>query len=179
MMITRRRRASLLTVAAATLMAAGCSAPRPAPAPTATTGPPVIASATSSTGPAPTIAPLATAMRQWEARAGQHFTQSGEALQQVTDASQAEDAAALGSGCQKLHDTNTVGLQRDLPTPDPKLTERLQRMIDDINTATHACVRFVLAREEVDAATYRDYLARAADHLHEAKTILEADLAPK
>ena len=105
-------------------------------------------------------------MRQWEAKAAEHFTASGKALQQVSEASAAGDEAALRSGCRQLHDANTVGLQRDLPTPDPRLTEELQRMIDDINTATHACVRFVLAREDVDAATYQDYLARAVEHLH-------------
>jgi hypothetical protein len=175
-MTTRGRgRSALLALAAVLLAAGGCSAHQDGSAPTATTA----ASATSSAEPAPTTTSPATAMRQWEQRAGDHFTQSSQALQQVSDASSAEDAAALGSGCQKLHDTNTIGLQRDLPTPDPRLTERLQRMIDDINTATHACVRFVLARQEIDAATYRDYLARAVDHLHEAKAILEADLAPR
>lgn len=178
MITARRGRAAMLALAAWSLTAVGCSAPQKPAAPAATPGP-TIASASSSAEPAPTTTPLATAMRQWEERAGDHFRQSGQALQQVSDASAAEDAAALGSGCQKLHDTNTVGLQHDLPTPDPRLTERLQRMIDDINTATHACVRFVLAREEVDAATYRDYLARAVDHLDEAKRILEADLAPR
>jgi len=118
-------------------------------------------------------------MRQWEALAGEHFTQSGLALQQVSEASAAEDEAALQSGCYKLHDANTVGLQHDLPTPDRRLTEELQRMIDDINTATHACVRFVLAREAVDSATYQDYLDRAVEHLHRAKGFLDEDLAPK
>jgi hypothetical protein len=118
-------------------------------------------------------------MRQWEALAGEHFTQSGLALQQVSEASAADDEAALQSGCYKLHDANTVGLQHDLPTPDPRLTAELQRMIDDINTATHACVRFVLARDAVDAATYQDYLARAVEHLHRAKGFLDEDLAPK
>ena len=179
-MITERRgRAALSALAAVSLAAAGCAAQQNRPAPEATTSPTAAASSTSSAEPAPTTTSLANAMRLWEAAAGEHFTQSSQALQQVSDASAAEDAAALGAGCQKLHDTNTVGLQRDLPTPDPRLTERLQRMIDDINTATHACVRFVLAREEVDAATYRDYLARAVDHLHEAKAILDADLAPR
>lgn len=178
MITARRGRAAVLALAAVSLTATGCSAPPDRPAPEVATSPTIAASPSSSAEPTPTTTSLATAMRQWEERARNHFTQSSEALQQVSDASSAEDAAALGSGCQKLHDTNTVGLQRDLPTPDPRLTERLQRMIDDINTATHACVRFVLAREEVDAATYRDYLARAVDHLHEAKQILEADLAP-
>ena len=52
-------------------------------------------------------------------------------------------------------------------------------MIDDINTATHACLRFVIAREDADATNYRDYLARAVEHLHRAKEFLDADLAPK
>lgn len=128
---------------------------------------------------APTPVPLAEAMREWKSRAGDHFTASGKALQQVSEASAAGDEAALRDGCTQLHDTNTVGLQQDLPTPDPRLTDELQRMIDDINTATHACLRFVLNRDDVDAANYRDYLSKAVEHLHRAKEFLDADLAPK
>lgn len=134
---------------------------------------------TSTAEPAPTTTSLATAIRMWEAKAGEHFTESGKALQQVSEASAADDEAALLAGCKKLHDANAVGLQRDLPTPDPRLTEELQRMIDDINIAAHACVRFVLARDSVDATTYQDYLARAVAHLRRAKAILNADLQPK
>ena len=181
-MITARsgRAAALgMILAAVSLTAPGCSAQPDRPAATVTTSPVLAPSSTSSTEPAPATPSLATAIRQWEVIAADHFTQSGEALQRVSEASAAGDEAALLSGCRQLHDANTVGLQRDLPTPDPKLTEELQRMIDDINTATHACVRFVLAREAVDATTYQEYLARAVEHLHRAKAVLNADLAPK
>ena len=178
-MVTARRDRTALRVALAAVAftSTACSAQRTGPAATVAASPTVTSSAT--TQPAPATTSLAAEVRQWEATAGKHFILSGKALQQVTEASAANDEAALRSGCQQLHDANTVGLQRDLPTPDPRLTAELQRMIDDINTATHACVRFVLAREEVDAATYRDYLARAVEHLHRAKGILDADLAPK
>ncbi len=178
-MTTARGRAALgIALATVALSAPSCSArhtgPVATPAPGPSAGPPP-----SGTAPTPTAAPLAVAIRQWEALAGEHFTQSGLALQQVSEASAADDEAALQSGCHRLHDANTVGLQHDLPTPDPRLTAELQRMIDDINTATHACVRFVLARDAVDAATYQDYLARAVEHLHRAKGFLTEDLAPK
>ena len=161
------------------LIAPGCSARHTGPAATPAPSPMPVSPPTSSTAAPTTVAPLAVAMRQWEALAGEHFTQSGLALHQVSEASAADDEAALQSGCYKLHDANTVGLQHDLPTPDRRLTDELQRMIDDINTATHACVRFVLARDAVDAATYQDYLARAVGHLHRAKGFLNEDLAPK
>ena len=167
---------------AATLSAPGCAAQRTAPSATQMPAPEVSATtATATTAPAtpPAPVPLAEALRQWEARAGDHFAASGKALQQVSEASAAGDEAALQSGCAQLHDTNTLGLQHDLPTPDPRLTDELQRMIDDINTATHACLRFTLARADVDAANYREYLARAVEHLHRAKEILDAALAPK
>lgn len=168
-----------ISVAAVSLIAPGCSAQPGRPTGTATSIPAAAIPSTSTAEPAPATTSLSAAIRQWEATAADHFTASGQALQQVSEASAAGDEAALQSGCQRLHDANTVGLQHDLPTPDPKLTEELQRMIDDINTATHACVRFVLAREAVDATTYRDYLARAVEHLHRAKAVLNADLAPK
>lgn len=174
MITARHGRTGLAALAVAALVTAGCSAQRTEPAATTTSEPPP---ATSSAEPAPTS--LAAAMRQWEGVAGEHFTQSGEALQQVAEASAADDESALLSGCQKLHDANAVGLQRDLPTPDPRLTAELQRMIDDVNIAAHACVRFVLARDDVDATTYQDYLGRAVEHLHRAKGILDADLAPR
>lgn len=175
--MTIARRACAALAVALPVVAAGCSAHDGGSAPAS---PPVVSSAeSSSAAPVPTTTSLADAMKGWEAVAGEHFTASSDALQQVSEASAAEDAQALGSGCKKLHDANTVGLQRDLPTPDPKLTAELQRMIDDINTATHACIRFVFAREEADVATYQDYLARAVEHLHRAKSILDADLAPR
>lgn len=49
-------------------------------------------------------------------------------------------------------------------------------MIDDMNVATHACLRFVIARQSDDTITYQDYLARAVDHLQQAKSIVDADL---
>lgn len=167
-------RAAVLVVGV--LCAAGCSGPLAAgPAPdTANT-----AATTSAGTSAPATTSLADELRQWETVAGDHFTESSQALQEVAEASAGEDEAALESGCARLHDTNTVGLQHDLPTPDPKLTDELQRMIDDINTATHACLRFVTSRADTDAANYREYLARAVEHLNRAKEVLDADLAPK
>lgn len=162
-------------LAAATMGAPACSADAPSARPT--TVPEITTVTTTTTAPA--RADLAEAVRQWKDRAGDHFTESAKALEQVSEASAAGDEAALRSGCLRLHDTNTVGLQRDLPSPDPRLTDALQRMIDDINTATHACMRFVLNRDEVDAANYREYLARAVEHLHRAKEFMDADLAPK
>jgi len=166
----------VMVLSAATCTATGCAAgaDHPAAVPAA---PP--SSATTSPS-APTAPPSpATVLRQWEAVAGDHFTLSAEALQQVSEASAAGDESGLRSGCQQLHDANSIGLQRDLPTPDPKLTAELQRMIDDMNTATHACLRFILSRNTDDAGIYQDYLARAVDHLQRAKVILDADLAEK
>lgn len=152
------------------VFAAACSAPdRPAtsPAPSVT---PV------SPSPSPPPASMAAAIRDWEARTGDLFKQSARALQRVSEASDAGDEAAVRSGCAQLHDANAIELQRLLPTPDRELTAELQRMIDDMNVATHACLRFVIARQTGDSATYQDYLTRAVDHLHQAKVILDADL---
>ena len=138
------------------------------------------ASTTSTTAVSPTVptessAPsLQTQIREWKLRAGDHFSASGGALEQVSRASAAEDEAGMWSGCQRLHDANSTGLQDDLPTPDPRLTDELQKMIDDMNTATHACLRFVLGRRPGEAAIYQDYLARAIEHLQRAKTVLSA-----
>lgn len=154
----------------AVLVCAACSATGHAPAP-AETSAAAPATTTEITAP-PSASALATAIRQWEARAGDHFRQSAKALQEVNDASATEDESGLWSGCQQLHDTNSLGLQADLPTPDPGLTAELQRMIDDMNSATHACLRFVLGRDPADAANYQDYLARAVEHLRQAKLIL-------
>lgn len=141
---------------------------------------PVTATESSTPSTMPTApSPMPTAptsradpIREWEARAGEHFTQSAAALEKVAAASSTEDEAGLRSGCQQLHDTNSIGLQDDLPTPNQKLTNELQRMIDDMNVATHACLRFVLTRSTVDADTYQVYLGRAVEHLHSAKMIL-------
>lgn len=136
------------------------TASTPAVSPTATTVPGGIS--------------IATQIREWKLRAGDHFSASGDALEQVSRASAAEDEADMWSGCQRLHDANSIGLQDDLPTPDARLTDELQKMIDDMNTATHACLRFVLGRKPGEAAIYQDYLARAIEHLQRAKAILSA-----
>lgn len=115
-------------------------------------------------------------MREWEAVAGDHFTQSARALEKVSAAAGVGDDSAVRAGCTELHDTNTVGLQGHLPTPDPALTAELQRMIDDVNIAAHACLRFADGRDLTDAVTYQEYLGRAVDHLQRAKGILAADL---
>ena len=174
-----RRLVAGLLLAAAAVSPTACTPHRGTPPVATTPAPEATAGSSTTTAAAPAPVSLADAMRQWEGLAGDHFTASGTALQEVSEASAAGDETALQSGCTQLHDTNTVGLQHDLPTPDPRLTDELQRMIDDINTATHACLRFVLAREDADATNYREYLARAVEHLHRAKEFLDADLAPK
>lgn len=135
--------------------------------------PPDGSPASPSTTAAPPLS-RAEAIREWEGVAREHFKESAAALEQVSEASAAEDEAGLRAGCQRLHDTNSIGLQRDLPTPDPELTAEVQRMIDDMNVATHACLRFALGRDPVDASNYQQYLARAVEHLQRAKAILTA-----
>ena len=171
------------TLIAVALTLSGCATTSaPSSSPTAATVTTVTSTApipvtTATTDPVEPMDPAA-AMREWEALAGDHFKKSARALQQVSEAAEAGDEAAVRSGCQQLHDANAIGLQRDLPTPDPELTAELQRMIDDMNVATHACLRFVLARNPNDAIVYQDYLARAVDHLDRAKLLLDADLRP-
>lgn len=144
------------------------------PEPGVATTPP--AAPVPATTAAPTTSALTAAMWDWELRAGDHFKESARALQQVSEAVDRGDDAGVRAGCQQLHDTNAVGLQADLPTPDPELTSELQRMIDDVNVAAHACLRFTDTRHAEDATTYQDYLGRAMDHLATAKQILNADL---
>jgi hypothetical protein len=164
------------SVALAVLLVAGCStANEPAGERPAGSGA-SSASVMSTPAPTPAPTPMAAAIREWEARTGDLFTRSAHALHQVSEASDAGDEAAVRSGCQQLHVANAVQLQRLLPTPDPELTAELQRMIDDMNAATHACLRFVIARQSADSMNYQDYLTRAVEHLQQAKAILDADL---
>ena len=130
--------------------------------------------ATASTSAPGTATSPTDAVREWEARARLHFKETAVALEKISQSSNAEDEAGLRSGCQQLHDTNSIGLQDDLPTPDRELTKEIQQMIDDMDTASHACMRFALARDPVDADNYQAYLARAVEHLHRAKAILTA-----
>lgn len=172
--MTRLPRHVLLLVALVlTGSCAKANEPATQSAPTRTS--PTSTPATTSAASTPT---MADAIRAWEARTGDLFKRSGRALQQVSEASDANDETAVRSGCQQLHDINAVELQRLLPTPDPELTAELQRMIDDMNVATHACLRFVIARQPDDTITYQDYLARAVEHLQSAKVILDSDLRP-
>lgn len=153
----------------------GCAAGTDSSPPSSVVGDAPISETVSTPAPSSTRLPSrAEAIREWEAIAREHFKESAAALQDVSEASSAEDEEALRSGCQRLHDTNSIGLQRDLPSPDPMLTAELQRMIDDMNVATHACLRFALGRKPADADNYREYLARAVEHLHRAKAILTA-----
>ncbi|TXI39380.1 MAG: hypothetical protein E6Q56_06965 [Mycobacterium sp.] len=166
-----------LLAVALTVAAGGCAAERT-----------VVGSGTRSSAPdepAPAISQqaepspqpsLAAAMREWEAVAGDHFKDSARALEKVSAAAGVGDDSAVRAGCTDLHDTNIVGLQGHLPTPDPALTAELQRMIDDVNIATHACLRFADGRDLAEAVTYQEYLGRAVEHLQRAKGILAADL---
>ena len=148
----------------------GCAASNDTP-PVASPSAEAVSSTTAP--PAPPLS-RAAALREWEAVAREHFRESATALQEVSEASAAEDEAGLRAGCQRLHDTNSIGLQQTLPTPEPELTVEVQRMIGDMNVATHACLRFALGRDPVDAANYQQYLARAVEHLYRAKAILAA-----
>ncbi|HPX36597.1 MAG TPA: hypothetical protein PLH92_08725 [Mycobacterium sp.] len=167
-----------VTLLAALVFAGGCATmPEPATSPLRSPAS-TPASAPAVTAP-PEVSPevpRAAAIRDWERRTGDLFKRSAHALQQISQATDAGDESAVRSGCQQLHDVNAVELQHLLPTPDPELTAGLQRMIDDMNVATHACLRFVIARQSDDTITYQDYLARAVDHLQQAKSIVDADL---
>jgi hypothetical protein len=173
------RTAHWLPVAVAALVC-GCTVGNPTTSEPPVAGPSTAASITASTTPQRTTPPStppssrAEAIREWEGIAREHFKESATALEQVSQASAAEDEAGLRAGCQRLHDTNAIGLQEDLPTPDPQLTAEVQRMIDDMNVATHACLRFALGRDPTDADNYQEYLARAVEHLQRAKAILTA-----
>jgi len=135
----------------------------------------VTASATPQSTTTPSTSPSsAEAIREWEGVAREHFKESATALEQVSEASDGEDEAGLRAGCQRLHDTNSIGLQEDLPTPDRQLTAEVQQMIDDMNVATHACLRFALGRDPTDAGNYQQYLGRAVEHLQRARAILTA-----
>lgn len=167
----------------AALVVAACAAcavrPEAAPAPPQSeASAPAAAPQSETTAPSPTTPPAPTSatgeLREWKARAAEHFTASAQALEQVSRAAEAEDEAGLLSGCQQLHDANSTGLQQDLPTPDRRLTAELQQMIDDMNTATHSCLRFALSRKPAEADNYREYLARAMAHLQRAKATLNA-----
>lgn len=171
-------RGVLIAIVLAFLVPAGCATDTTVSGSGTTAAPPDDRTPMSS---APVTSPLrppslAAATREWEAVAGDHFEQSARALEKVAAASATGDDSGLVGGCAELHDTNTVGLQGHLPTPDPALTAELQRMIDDVNIATHACMRYADGHEATDAAIYQDYMSRAVEHLHRAKAILEADL---
>jgi hypothetical protein len=173
------RTAHWLPVTVAALVC-GCTAGNPTtPAPSSagpSTAAGVTASATHQSTATPSTSPSssAEAIREWESIAREHFKESATALEQVSEASADEDEAGLLAGCQRLHDTNSIGLQEDLPTPDPQLTAEVQRLIDDMNVATHACLRFALGRDPTDAGNYQQYLTRAVEHLQRAKAILAA-----
>jgi hypothetical protein len=175
------RTAHWLPVTVAALVC-GCTSGNPTTPVPPSAGPSTAASVTSSTTPQSTTTPSATpsptspaeAIREWEGIAREHFKESATALEQVSEASAAEDEAGLRAGCQRLHDANSIGLQEDLPTPDPQLTAEVQRMIDDMNVATHACLRFALGRDPTDAGNYQQYLGRAVEHLQRARAILTA-----
>lgn len=161
------------------LVAVACAAcsstPTPVPAPAApatTTTPASTAGTTATTTPGTTTPSLATRIDDWKLRAGEHFSDSADALEGVSRASATEDEAGLLTACQQLHDANSIGLQEDLPTPDRRLTDELQKMVDDMNVAAHACLRFVLGRDARETDIYQEYLARAVEHLQRAKVIL-------
>ena len=173
------RTAHWLPVTVAALVC-GCTSGNPTTPVPPSAGPSTAATVTASTTPQSTTTPSssptspAEAIREWEGIAREHFKESATALEQVSEASAGEDEAGLRAGCQRLHDTNSIGLQEDLPTPDQQLTAEVQRMIDDMNVATHACLRFALGRDPTDAGNYQQYLGRAVEHLLRARAILTA-----
>jgi hypothetical protein len=129
-------------------------------------------------GAAPTsTSSLAPAIRDWKKRATEHLQESARDLDAVASADQAQDVAGVRAGCQRLHDANTVGLQADLPSPDPAVTAAIQSMIDDINTAAHACMTFTTTMNPADADAYQNYLDQAMTHLQTGLDIVNRDLA--
>ena len=101
------------------------------------------ASSTTGTEPAPTTASLATAMRRWEAAAGKPPRSpmgAATGVRRLRGRGTPPPGGRLSRAAWHQYRWAAAIYHR------PRAHRGLRRMIDDINTATHACVRFVLTR---------------------------------
>jgi hypothetical protein len=57
------------------------------------------------------------------------------------------------------------------------VTAAIQSMIDETNTAAHACMTFTTTMNPADADAYQNYLDQAMTHLQTALDIVNRDLA--
>lgn len=125
----------------------------------------------------PTTTSFKAAMREWNSRAIVHFEQAGDALIASSDAADNGDLQGMKDGCRRAHAAITIDLKADLPSPDPKLTDAVQSMIDDFDKGSHVCMNLSLSSTEDDVLAYKSYMDQAMAHLDEAKSIRDHDLA--
>lgn len=140
-----------------------------------TSGPATVTETVSPTAEAP--APATTkpnvsrqAMAEWKQRTEPHFRKMIDAFTATQDC---DSSACLKPGCSTAHDAITVGLNGELPSPDPRMTDALNAMIGEFDKGMHLCMDLPASPTKAQMARMKSHVARADEHLNEALAILD------
>ena len=113
-------------------------------------------------------------MGDWADRTHVHFTKAGDALIAVEDCT---DVKCMRAACTTAHDALNIDLKADLPSPDPKLTDALNSMLDDFDKGMHLCMNLPANPTKAHIAQMESYMDKSMVHLEDAKSILDDYLA--
>jgi hypothetical protein len=146
-------------IVAAAAIAAGAQL---ASSPTALAGPKPTATVSGVADPGSANSYLSSIGPAWQ------LMQSS--LQNLANAVQAADWTAINTSCQQLAGA-AQRYQASLPSPDSRVTPRIQSAADNINQAVDVCMTWVPGSQP-DVAQLMSHVEDATADLRKAKTIL-------
>ncbi len=124
-------------------------------------------------------ASLKAAMQDWSNRSNLHLKTAVDALISVSNCSSspAADVQCMRDGCTTAHKAITIDLKADMPSPEPRLTEAINSMIDDFDKGMHICTNLPDNPTTTQIAQFESYIDESLAHLETAKSIRDEDLA--
>jgi hypothetical protein len=105
-----------------------------------------------------------------------HFKELGDALIAASICGET-DVQCMRDECTTAHKSLETDLKADLPSPDPKLTDAVNSMIDDFDRGMHTCMNLPDYPTAEQVAEFESYIDKSQAHFETVKSIRDADLA--
>ena len=119
------------------------------------------------------VAPPSKEAQYWS-KVDPAYTDMESAVQALSNASDGGNPDAMKAACQQLSKSGQE-LKNTLPSPDSKVTPRIQEAVDNINSAYNVCMTLGPDTSQADVNQFTDAINAARAHLKSAQQIVAAN----
>ena len=113
----------------------------------------------------------AEALEQWRLKTSQPIAHMSSAMVAIGEAAQKGDLASLKAACPALR-TSSDELQATLPSPDQRVTAKLQGAADDFRSMVDMCLTANAAWTSTEVEKFEAYFKGGQTKLNEALELL-------